>query len=690
MANAAAKSLASVHESALRKFRAIQSEMKDERSQCLQDRRFCLIPGAQWEGGLSKQFENKPMLEVNKVHRGAVRIIDEYRNNRITVAFTSKDGAADDQLADTCASLFRSDEKDSCAEEAYDNAFEEAVVGGIGAWRLRAEYEDEESEDDERQRIRLEPIYDADKFVFFDLDAKRQDKSDARFCFVLTPMSRDAYKSEFNDDPASWPSEVQQSGYDWSGDDSVIVAEYYQIEETSDVLRVFEQIASNEVVKHLQSDLAANPEMERELAEKGFEQIREKKIKRQRVHKYLMSGGRVLEDCGFIAGREIPIVVTFGKRWFIDNRERCMGHVRLAKDAQRLKNMQLSRLAELSSISAVKKPMLAPEQIKGFEHIWASNNVVDHTYLPLRLIRDPNGEKSIAGPLGYTEPPPLPQAMAALLELTEQDMKDILGDPDQAEKVVSHVAGKTMEMIEQRIDMQSFIYISNMAKAIRRCGQIWLSMARELYTETGRKMKGVGPRGNVTQIELNRPLTPPGKPLQYENDLTRASFDVEVDVGPSSVSKRQAAFRSITSVLPYVEDPKTKAVLTNLAVENMDGEGIQDVRNWTRMELVRAGVHKPTEEEAKQLAAEAQNAQPDPAAQLYLAEAQKATAQAQKAAADMALTAAQIEKIRAETVETLAGINIERQRAAVETARAISEITAPDAASQPPAPAPVE
>jgi hypothetical protein len=66
------------------------------------------------------------------------------------------------------------------ADEAYDNAFEEAVGGGIGAWRLRTVYEDDEDEDNDRQRIMFEPIFDADSSVFFDLNSKRQDKSDAQ------------------------------------------------------------------------------------------------------------------------------------------------------------------------------------------------------------------------------------------------------------------------------------------------------------------------------------------------------------------------------------------------------------------------------------------------------------------------------------------------------------------------------
>jgi hypothetical protein len=44
------------------------------------------------------QFENKPKLEVNKIALSVIRIINEYRNNRVTVDFTSKDGQPNDKL----------------------------------------------------------------------------------------------------------------------------------------------------------------------------------------------------------------------------------------------------------------------------------------------------------------------------------------------------------------------------------------------------------------------------------------------------------------------------------------------------------------------------------------------------------------------------------------------------------------
>ena len=74
-----------VLETARNEFDSIQSAIKNERMQCLEDRRFYSIAGAQWEGPLGEQFENKPKFEVNKIHLAVIRIINEYRNNRYYV-----------------------------------------------------------------------------------------------------------------------------------------------------------------------------------------------------------------------------------------------------------------------------------------------------------------------------------------------------------------------------------------------------------------------------------------------------------------------------------------------------------------------------------------------------------------------------------------------------------------------------
>ncbi len=679
--------LAKLHEHAVGSFDKVQTAMRDERLQCLQDRRFYSIAGAQWEGPLGVQFENKPRLEVNKIHLAVIRIINEYRNNRITVSFISKDGEDKEKLADTCSSLYRADEQDSNAEEAYDNAFEEAVGGGFGAWRLRTCYEDDEDDEDERQRILIEPIFDADSSVFFDLNAKRQDKADATECWVLTAMTRDAYREEYGDDPASWPKQIHQRMFDWLTPDVVYIAEYYKVEEKSEVTRIYRG-PTGEERKVSAAEFEGDDELEERLLATGFKEVRQKKVKRKRVHKYIMSGNAVLEDCGFIAGRCIPIVPVYGKRWFVDNVERCMGHVRLAKDPQRLKNMQLSKLAEISAVSSIEKPIFTPEQVAGHQMMWAEDNLKNYPYLLVNQLTGPDGNPVAIGPQSFTNSPNVPPAMAALLQLTEQDMQDLLGNQQAGEEMKPNMSGKAVELIQTRLDMQTFIYVSNFSKAIKRCGEIWLSMAKDVLVEEGRKMKGVSESGETEQIQLMKPvINKDTGAAEYANDLADATFDVAVEVGPSSGSKKQATVRALTGMMAITQDPETLQVLNAMAMMNMEGEGVGDVRDYFRARLIRMGAVKPTEQELMELQAEQQNQQPDPQAEFLKASADQAAAAATKARADTVLTVEKAKETEAKTLETLSGISIAEQQHALELAGQLDDhVGKQQAASVPPQP----
>jgi hypothetical protein len=666
--------LANLHTEALAQFDDVQSALRDERLQCLQDRRFYSLAGSQWEGPLWDQYENKPKFEVNKIMLAVIRVVNEYRNNRITVDFVSKDGTENDRLAEVCDGLYRADEQASVADEAYDNAFEEAVGGGIGAWRLRTVYEDEEDPEDDRQRIRIEPIFDADSSVFFDLGAKRQDKSDAKFCFVVTSMTRQSYKDTWGDDPTDWPKIIHQYEFDWCTPDVVYVAEYFKVEEKTETIRIFQAIDGTEE-RYSQADFAADETLEETLAAIGTREVRQKKVKRKRVRKYVMSGGRVLEDAGYIAGNCIPIVVVYGKRWFVDNVERCMGHVRLAKDAQRLKNMQLSKLGEISALSSVEKPILTPEQVAGHQVMWSEDNLKDYPYLLINPITDQNGNQAVSGPVAYTKSPQIPPAMAALLQITETDMQDILGNQQGADKMVSNISGKAVEMIQARVDGQAYIYMSNFAKGMKRCGEIWLSMARDIYTEEKRKMKTVAATGEAGMVELMQPsIDQETGEVVMQNDLSSATFDVIADVGPSSSSKRQATVRALTGMLSITQDPETAQVLTAMAMMNMEGEGVGDANAYFRKKLLRMGVVEPTEEEAKDLMAEMQGKPQDPNAMYLQAAAEEATAKAAQARANTVKTVADAELSRAKTLETLGKVDETAQNMALTNAEAVQEI----------------
>jgi hypothetical protein len=318
---------------------------------------------------------------------------------------------------------------------------------------------------------------------------------------------------------------------------------------------------------------------------------------------------------------------------------------------------------------------MTPEQVAGHQVMWAEDNLRDYPYLLINPVTGADGGTQISGPVAYTKSAQIPPAMAALLAITEQDMQDILGNPQGADKMISGVSGKAVEMIQTRVDMQTFIYMSNFAKGMKRCGEIWLGMAKEIYTEDKRKMKTIAPTGEAGMVELMQPTidTETGA-VVMANDLSSATFDVVADVGPSSSSKRAATVRALTGMLQITQDPETAQVLTAMAMMNMEGEGVGDANAYFRKKLLRMGVVQPTDQETEELMAEMQGKPQDPNAMYLQAAAENEMAKAAKARADTVETVASAELKRAQTLETLGKVDETAQNMAMTNAQAVQEI----------------
>lgn len=245
--------------------------------------------------------------------------------------------------------------------------------------------------------------------------------------------------------------------------------------------------------------------------------------------------------------------------------------------------------------------------------------------------------------------------MAALAQIAGQALEDLLGNQQAGEQMQPNLSGKAVELIQNRLDMQVFIYMSNLAKAMKRCGEIWLSMMKDILVEERRRMKVIDSTGETSSVVMNEPAHDPDTATDFlRNDLTKSNMEVDVDVGPSSSSKRAATVRALMGMKQGTTDPETIAVLDGLIMMNIEGEGLTDARQYFRRKLVRMGVVKPSEEEAAQMQAEAANAQPDPQSQYLLAAAEQATADAALGRAKTVDTVASADLKRAQTDETRA------------------------------------
>lgn len=673
---------AEIHALALQQFEESWQATKQDREWALMARKFVNIRGEQWSWDVLQQFDNRMKLEVDLVSSACMRIKNEYRKNRISAAFVPADGSEDDALADACAARFRADTQDIRGREARAIAFDHSVEGGYAGYRLRAELE---PGSDERQRICLEAVPDAESVLFFDVNAKRKDKSDAGHAFLITPWSRRAFVEEYGEEVASFPEALKgKYKFGWFSDDLVCIAEYFLKEKGKETWRVFKGYGDEE--QTFLEDELDDTEVEDLLAQ-GFVEQEPRTEEVDRIVKYVLNGAKVLSGPETLPGREIPLVPQYGQRTVIDYVERFRGHPLKVIDAQIVYNLQISKVAETAASSGIEKPIFTPEQIAGHEISWQEDHVANNSFLLINPITDLAGSPMPAGPVGYTKPPSLAPAVAALVDLTRQDIADQLGNPENAEQLQPDQSGVALDLVQGRIDMQSYGYMDEAADAERRIGEIWLSMAADVYVEPGRKLKTLSEDGKPGSIEILRTVQDDktGKPVP-EIDFSRAAFDVVTDVGPTSASRRAAIVRSITSLIGVTPDVEMQTILGHVALMNMEGEGLQDVRDYSRRKLLNMGVVKPTkEEEAEMQAAQAANPpQPDPQAIVAGAVAEESLAKAEKARADKGLALAKTEESKAKTAETLAGIPIKQQEAAVKTAQAIMAEGAPaDAGQQP-------
>lgn len=630
------------------RFDRAYSPQQDVREKCVEATRFARVPGGQWEGAtaagtkLDDQFEKYPKFEINKVATELNRIISEYRNNRITVKFRPGDREASEELANKLNGLFRADYEETDGGEACDNAFDDAATGGFGCFRLTSMLVNEYDPMDERQRIAIEPVYDPSRSVWFDPDAKKYDKSDALWAFCMYSLSPEKYEAEYGKTPPSSldTTTITSWEYDWFAPEVVYIAKYYEVRKESVDVISYQQPITGEIATY---DSDQIEDIEDELADAGFIEVARRSVKRRRVYVSVVDGENFLEKPRRIPGEHIPLIPVYGKRWFIDDIERVEGHIAKAMDPQRLYNLQVSMLADSAAQDPGQVPVFSPEQVRGLEKHWENRNKKRPAFLVARPLMDKQGNPlGGAAPGSFTPAPQLSPAIATMLQLTSSDIQEVTGGSQAMQQMPSNIAQETVSNLMNRSDVASFIYLDNMAKSLKRAGEVWLSMAREVYG-SDREVRVVNEDGTDDIALMNAQVfdRQTGNVVAL-NDLSTGRYDVTVDVGPSYTARRDATVAALTSVLGTMapQDPDA-GIIRGLIMENMDGEGLDDYKEYNRNKLLTAGIVKPRNAKEQALVQQAQavaQSQPDPNMVLAQAQMVAAQAEAQKATNETAQT----------------------------------------------------
>ncbi|MBQ5151525.1 portal protein [Citrobacter freundii] len=663
----AEKKMTDWHRKVLCNFDNAWSATQDMREQIIEAQRFVRVSGAQWEGSTNAgysfdegRFEHYPRFELNKIARECDRIIGEYRQNRISVKFRPKDDKASEALAEKMNGKFRADYQETSGGEACDNAFDDAVTGGFGCWRMCADYEDEMDPSNEQRRISLLPVYDPATCVFFDQDSKQYDRSDATWAMEMFSMTPKAFEAEYPDSiAASLSKDDSGTQYDWSTPDAIYVGRYYEVRTEKVKISAWRNPITNATAIYDEDQIK---DIEDELKEGEFEMLGEREVKKRRVYCGLLSGAEWLEEPKRIPGEHIPLIPVYGRRAFVDNQERIEGHAAKAMDAQRLENLMVSMIADNATQAGGDGiPIVDVDFIPGplADH-WAQRNKKRPAFLPMVSQKDKQGAVVAQAQVsGYTPPTQMPPALAGLLQYTGTAIQQITG-ASQLENMPSNVATDTVDSIFNRMDTQSYIYMDNMAKSMRRAGVVWLSMAREVYG-SDTPMRIVNEDGTDDVALMNGAVVDrqTGEEVAL-NDLSQGKYEVTVDVGQSFSTRRDATVKSLLSMLALIPPGTPKHdLVSSMILDNMDGEGIDDLKEYNRNQLLLSGVIKPRTPEEQQMVAQAQaQQQRQPSPDMVNALANQGLAVAENKKADNQSMSLQIEAAKVITQDKLADAKI--------------------------------
>lgn len=566
----------------------------------------------QWDDQLLSDSQLAYRGEFNILRKAGRQIMADLRLNPVQPDFHPKDEAREDD-AELMDGLYRADDRKLATQEAYDYATQDAVVCGFGAWEMYTEYATNQV-GDSNQVIKRRYIPEANNTCFFDPNATHLDKSDANYVSVLYKYSEDGYKDLVHDLTGEDIDKVQMSQFDspeqsyafpWTAEQSkVYVVSFFHREKVKDKVITFEDPLGQPIILKESSI----EELIDDLVDGGYTVVSEKEIERWQITKYIASGNEILSS-EIIAGENLPIIPCYGEHVpQIEGEEYWCGITRLAKDPQRLRNFQMSYLADIVSRSPRPKPIFAPEQIEGFEFMYEENGADNNYPYLLQNRTDGAGNDIPLGPLAVMPEQTMPQALAVSIDLTRQAVEDVANPGISQDVADPDLSGKAVIALQSRMDQQSYIYQHNAKHAKKRDAEVYASIASQIH-DTPKKLSIQTEDGTLKSVDLMRVVIDEdtGEPVTL-NDLTNMEFDVYADIGQTYQTQKQQTLEQLTTMSASLSDmDPLKNILTMKALELMPGVKFDDVRDYARKQLIALGIKEPeTEEEIAQVQAAAQ------------------------------------------------------------------------------------
>lgn len=533
------------------RFRYCEDAMHQVKADALDDLEF--VSGHQWNATTAdrRKREGRPTMTVNKLSTVVNQVVNDVRQNKPGIKVRPVDSSTDPATASVINGIIRTVD----ISDPLDTATYYAVACGTGFLRVGTEHCHDKTFD---QRMVVDRI-DNPLSVYFPIDLiHKADFSDAPYCIVRYLTGKKQFKAKYpKADPHSWESGMIGDS-DWVEEDSIWIAEYYRVKETS---KKIYQLSDGNVVDEY-PDPVLYPELE---------VINKRDTVVRKVERFVLTEYNILERDD-IPSRYIPIVPILGQEINVNNRKMYVSLIRFAKDPQQILNHMTSSELEIIGL-ATKAQWLMPEGAnEGHEADWLKSNKKNVAWLTYKP--GINGSKP-----DRIDPPSIPAAVVNAIRERSDEIKSTTGIFDASLGAKGNeTSGKAILSRQRQGDVATYHFAMSVTRAVRQIGRIMVDMIPVIY-DVPRALRILGEDMTDEVVLVNQVHNTFNQDRRLY-DLQTGIYDVTVECGPSYESRRIEAAEHMINLLQYV--PTIGVTAPDLVIKNLDFPGASELAERMR------------------------------------------------------------------------------------------------------------
>lgn len=628
------------------------------------------VLGRQWEDDeedlLVKTF-NKVPLQFNKLATLINTLLGEQQQNTPQLEVVPLTNC-DEEVAAIRQMIVKDTILSTDAKTVYQVAASQAFVGGFGVFIVDTDYTHEKSFE---QDIVYRQLKDATR-AYWDVSSEEINKTDGMRAGYVSKMSRKKFRQIYGKDIEQKISTVhgitqtedeialavQPSGagsddpFTWFDDNAITIIDDYSRTFVKDTLyklsngKTLNQIEMDELIessrefsRNLQEQLfelgeiAGNEEMmgmpieaeatmevadvEEAIEEPEIETLYDegmpvrieesRRSRRSKIMHRKIAGDYLLEESEFPA-EDLPVIFVDQNSYYDKSgKQVCRPFIIDAVDAQRYLNYLGTQSAYILKISRYDQFIGSKKNVQSLDtqQQWKDPNQIKGM---LTYDESPSGAKP-----EQLRPPELSQSLMQQYQRAVEDMHTSTGlYPTRMGQQGNEISGAAIDARTRQGSYSTYVAFNSINRAITAGGAIVNQMIPRVY-DTERVLSLMTPDKGRQNIVVNQQMDEYGGKIN--NDLSKGSFEVRLQAGPSYEGQKAQALESLNMVLQA--NPQLLNLFADLYAENLPLVNTVEIKNRLKTivppEILQAGKTGEMPKEQQRL---------DPAAQAAIADAQ--------------------------------------------------------------------